>query len=99
MFSNSGPLREVMRYIWQDGKNRFLLDALAYWDGSIVVIDGKRYIDVNPEFHDYSEPDIELLSCGHQQPVRTYGKRSPRKTYNRRRRCIQCAMEATFGNA
>jgi hypothetical protein len=97
---SGAPLREVTHYIWRISTltNARLEDlelpALTYWDGSVVVIDGKRYILVPEPYNTWQQPDDERLACGHEQPVRSWGKRQPKKWYSRRRRCIACALEA-----
>jgi hypothetical protein len=92
----------VTHYIWRiagstNGSLQDLeLPALSYWDGSTVEIEGKRYILVPEPYCHWDQPDDERLACGHDQPVRTWGKRQPKKYYNRRRRCVACAMEAMW---
>jgi hypothetical protein len=96
MLLSGAPLRTVEAYIWRIGGSLddIVIPALDYWDGSIVEIEGKRYIIVPEPYNQYSEPDEERLACGHEQPLRI-GRRcgGTGKIYNRRRRCIACALE------
>ncbi len=86
-----GPLREVTVYVWDtDEETQILIPALEWWDGT--TIDDGRHIKVAEAYEHCSEPDYEILICGHMQPIKVSG-RTKRKYYNRRRRCVPCAME------
>lgn len=97
------PLCRVVRYIWLtpvEGRpelpaDRAYFDAERWWPPipGTTMVDGVRCIVVGPEFEGCREPDLELLECGHEQPVRTSRrvKTATHQYYNRRRRCDQCA--------
>lgn len=91
-----GPLREVVAYVWRglvEGEDAWRCEALAFWDGSLQVIDGHCFIVTGPDYKNSTEPDDEVLTCGHRQPVKVGYRGKGRKYYNRRRRCAQCVME------
>lgn len=94
---SGAPLRAITHYIWLPESSitgqPFKVPRDEYWDGQTQVIDGKRYIVIN-ERHwcGWPQPDEERLECGHIQPVKAA---RGSKYYNRRRRCLQCALEAT----
>lgn len=82
VFSEFSPKRS--------GEPMLTVPAFDWWPLEPGVVD--RCIVVSDRFRRLTEPDEERLSCGHSQPVRTWG-RDCRKYYNRRRRCEQCGID------
>ncbi len=90
----------VVAYIWETtpeerervGTDFVEIPALEFWPEYPKWEwndDGKRFIYVPEPFRSWRQPDLELLECGCEQPIRRWGGK---KYYNRRRRCNTCAM-------
>lgn len=102
----SGPLRTVESYLFRPNTFDRLatapvveVEALEWWDGSLVEEDGRKCIDIAEDWYGYGfwEPFAEVLSCGHAQAPR-WSKKTKRTYYARRRRCRRCAIEALIGH-
>lgn len=86
------PLVEVVLYRWVVEKGLFIdVPAASYWIGTRT--EGKRkYIVTPPEFDQVACPDLEVLACGHERELK---ERYGHKWFNRRRRCMLCAVESS----
>jgi len=86
-------LRKVIGYSWLAEGGPITLDALAYWPPFPGIRnDGKRsFIVVAEEYQECSEPDQEVLECGHIIQLRRWNSN---KIYNRSRVCRECALSS-----
>lgn len=90
---NGSPLKAVVRYGWYDPTGSkstvWICQKEDYWKGGTRTEGKVRYIIVEPPYDECTCPDYEVLECGHERELKTS---RGHKWFNRRRRCLLCAL-------